>query len=68
MIGVAIVVTGSTSCNNSEDMASKYAASLTQYIDSVASLDTANTVANWKAIDEGYQERAIKAEENMAML
>ena len=68
VIATAIVVTGSASCNNSVDMASKYAASLTQYIDSVASLDTANTVANWKAIDEGYQERAIKAEENMAML
>ncbi len=68
MIAVAIVVTGSTACNNSEEMASKDAASLTQYVDSVASLDTANTVANWKVIDEGYQERAMKAEKNMAML
>lgn len=69
MITAAIVMTGFTACNNSgNEMAKQDAASLTQYVDSVESLPPVYTVENWTTIDNGYQERALKAEKTIATL
>ena len=69
MITAAIVMTGFTACNNSgTEMAKQDAASLTQYVDSVESLPPVYTVENWTTIDNGYQERALRAEKTIATL
>ena len=69
MITAAIVMTGFTACNNSgNEMAKQDAAILTQYVDSVESLPPVYTVENWTTIDNGYQERALKAEKTIATL
>lgn len=58
-----VVITGFTACNNSENNVAKQdAANLSQYIDSVESAGPVYTEANWNAIDNGYKERATKAE------
>ena len=69
MITAAIVLTGFAACNNSgNETAKQDAANLTQYVDSVESLPPVYTVENWTAIDNGYQERALKAEATIATL
>ncbi len=64
MISAAIVLAGFTACNNdtANDGAKKDAVNLTAYVDSVDSQPPVYTLDNWVAIDNGYQERAIKAE------
>lgn len=69
VITAALVITGFTACKNSEkETAQQDAASLTQYVDSVENQPPVYTVANWTAIDNGYQERALKAEAALATL
>ena len=69
MITAAIVLTGFTACNNSaKDAAKQDAVVLTQYVDSVESLKPVYTLESWTAIDNGYQERALTAEKNLATL
>ena len=71
MICSAILVGGFVACNNStggKAEAQQDAANLTQYVDSIDQLAPVYTVANWTAIDNGYQERALKAEKNLATL
>jgi len=69
MITAAIVITGFTACDNSaKDAAKQDAAILTQYVDSVESLKPVYTLESWTAIDNGYQERALTAEKNLATL
>ena len=69
MIAAAIVLTGFTACKNTEkETAKQDAASLTEYVDSVDNQAPVYTVANWTAIDNGYQERAMKAEKTIAAL
>lgn len=69
MIAAALLVTGFTACKNLEkDEAAQDANLFTAYVDSVESQPPVYTEANWKAIDEGYQERALKAEKNIAVL
>lgn len=69
MITAAIVVAGLTACNNPEKEAAKQdAAVLNQYVDSVEKVQPVYTVENWTTIDNGYQERALKAEKTLATL
>ena len=69
MITTLLVVTGFTACNDAgKDTAKQDAAVLTQYVDSVESLPPVYTVENWTNIDNGYQERAMKAEKTVASL
>lgn len=59
----ATAMAGFTACNNSEkDVAKQDAENLTHYVDSVENAAPVYTQANWTVIDEGYRERAIKAE------
>ena len=65
----AIILAGFTACNNSaKDAAKQDAAVLGQYVDSVENLKPVYTLENWTAIDNGYQERALTAEKNLATL
>ncbi|MGF2413255.1 hypothetical protein [Ferruginibacter sp.] len=69
MLTAAIVVTAFSACNSATtETAKQDAANLNQYVDSVESTPPVYTVANWSAIDNGYQERALKAEQNVATL
>jgi hypothetical protein len=68
LIAAAIVTMGFTACNNENKEAKQDAAILNMYVDSVENATPVYTVANWTAIDNGYQERALKAEKNLATL
>lgn len=58
-----------TACGSAEKTAAKQdAVNLTQYVDSVEGLTPVYTVANWSALDNAYQERALKAEKNIEQL
>jgi hypothetical protein len=57
-----------TACNNENKEAKQDAEILNMYVDSVENATPVYTVANWTAIDNGYQERAMKAEKNLAAL
>lgn len=59
----ATVMIGFSACKDSaNDAAKKNAENFTQYVDSVDNASPVYTEANWTAIDEGYRERAAKAE------
>ena len=69
VITVAIVITGFTACNNGvTDQAKQDAMGLNKYVDSVVGLAPVYTVSNWTALDNGYQERAMKAEKIVVTL
>lgn len=69
VIATALVLTGFTACKNIEkETAAADAARLSEYVDSVENQAPVYTAANWEAIDNGYQDRATKAEKNMAAL
>jgi hypothetical protein len=68
LIAAAIVTIGFTACNNENKEAKQDAEMLNTYVDSVEGLTPVYTVENWTAIDNGYQERALKAEKNLAAL
>jgi hypothetical protein len=68
LIAAAIVSIGFTACNNENKEAKQDAAMLNMYVDSVENATPVYTVANWTAIDNGYQERASRAEKNLAAL
>jgi hypothetical protein len=69
MLTAAIVVTGFTACKNSTtDEAKQDVTSLNNYVDSVAKLPPVYTSDNWSAIDNGYQDRAMRAEKRIAEL
>ena len=69
MITAAIVVTGFTACNSGATEAAKQdAVNLNKYVDSVDGLAPVYTVANWSALDNGYQQRALLAEKNVTTL
>jgi len=66
---MAALALGFTACNNSEkDMAKQDADNLTLYVDSVEKATPIYTTANWTEIDNGYQERALKAEARIDQL
>lgn len=64
----AFVTIGFAACNNATDVAKQDAELLTVYVDSVDNLQPVYTVENWTTIDNGYQERAMKAEKSLATL
>ncbi len=70
---ILTAVTGAfafTACNNNseKDLAKQDAENLTKYVDSVESATPIYTTANWTEIDNGYQERALKAEAKLDQL
>lgn len=66
---VIILISGLAACNDSAKVAAKEdAVILTEYVDSVESLPPVYTVENWTTIDNGYQERATRAEKTIANL
>jgi hypothetical protein len=68
LITAAIVSIGFTACNTENKEAKQDAEMLNSYVDSVEGLTPVYTVENWTAIDNGYQERALRAEKNLATL
>jgi len=68
MFTAAIAVTGFTACNSGATDGKQDAANLNAYVDSVDGLAPVYTVANWSALDNGYQQRALLAEKNAATL
>jgi len=69
MVVAVLVIIGFTACNNSEkEMAKQDADNLAKYVDSVEAAPPVYTVANWTEIDNGYQERALKAEAKIDQL
>lgn len=67
-IAVTVMI-GFTACNSKEkELARQDADNLTLYVDSVDKASTVYTAANWTEIDNGYQERAIKAEARIDQL
>lgn len=69
LLSAAIIVTAFTACNSKEaEEAKQDASALNQYVDSVENLTPVYTMANWIILDNGYQERALKAEKNVAAL
>lgn len=68
LIAAAIVSVGFTACNNENKEAKQDAEVLNMYVDSVESATPVYTTENWTAINNGYQERAAKAEKNLAAL
>ena len=67
-IAAAIVSLGFTACNNANKEAQQDAETLNMYVDSVNDLTPVYTTENWTVIDNGYQERALRAEKNLAAL
>ena len=68
LIAAAIVSVGFTACNNENKEAKQDAEILNIYVDSVENATPVYTVENWTAINNGYQERATRAEKNIAAL
>jgi len=68
LIAAAIVSIGFTACKNENKEAKQDAEMLNSYVDSVEGLTPVYTTENWTAIDNGYQERALRAEKNLATL
>ncbi len=69
VLSTAIGISGFIACNDSASKEAKQDAdNLTRYVDSVATLTPVYTQENWTAIDNAYQERAMKAESKLATL
>ena len=68
MMMAAIAVTGFTACNSGKETAKQDAENLITYVDSVESATPVYTVANWNEIEQGYQERVVKADQSMDKL
>lgn len=67
MIVAVIASIGFTACNGNK-AANQDAEVLSMYVDSVDNLTPVYTVENWTLINDGYQERALKAEASNASL
>ena len=67
LIAAAIVSIGFTACDNASKEA-KSTEVLSVYVDSVENLTPVYTTESWTMIDNGYQERALKAEADYANL
>jgi len=68
LIAAAIVSVGFTACNTENKEAKESVETLNVYVDSIENATPVYTTENWTAIDNGYQERAMKAEKNLAAL
>lgn len=67
LIAAAIVSIGFTACDNASKE-TKSTEVLNVYVDSVENLTPVYTTESWTVIDNGYQERALKAEADYANL
>jgi hypothetical protein len=65
LIAAAIISIGFTACENKK---TKEVEVLNTYVDSVEGLTPVYTTENWTVIDNGYQERALRAEQEYATL
>src|SRR5688572_14768306 len=61
-----LAVVAVISCNTNKTEGTAATAALKQYVDSVNASNMAYTQENWTLIDNGYQERALKAEAELA--
>ncbi|MEO6542341.1 MAG: DUF6565 domain-containing protein [Ferruginibacter sp.] len=69
LITAAIVSIGFTACQNkTEETKTTEVEILNSYVDSVENLTPVYTTAYWTAIDNGYQERMLRAEKDLATL
>jgi hypothetical protein len=69
LIFSAALLVGFTSCKNeANEQAQKSAKEFNDYVDSVKNVTPVYTDSSWTVIDNGYQERAIKAEASLAAL
>ncbi|MBL0202298.1 MAG: hypothetical protein IPP81_19730 [Chitinophagaceae bacterium] len=68
LIAAAIVSVGFTACNTENKEAKESVETLNVYVDSIENATPVYTTENWTAIDNGYQERAARAEKNLAAL
>lgn len=68
MSTAAMLAISFMACNNANEAAQHDAVVLTTYVDSVDNLEPVYTVENWTVINDGYQERAMQAEKNLATL
>jgi hypothetical protein len=69
LIFSAALLVGFTSCKNkADDQAQMSANEFNAYVDSVKNATPVYTETNWTIIDNGYQERAVKAEAALASL
>jgi hypothetical protein len=69
IVTVSLVAVAFSACNSADSKdAQQNAFILNNYIDSVEKLEPVYTIANWTAIDNGYQQRAMQAEGTMAKL
>lgn len=70
MISAAVAMAGFTACNDDagKNQAKNDAMSFNQYVDSVEKAAPIYTMDNWVAIDNGYKERAARAEEALKTL
>lgn len=63
LLGVAILAASFTSCKSEEEqMAEKTFDRYEKYVDSVNSVNEAEALANWQAIEAGYNERMNEAD------
>ena len=63
-----IALTGFTACNSGSETAKQDADNLITYVDSVEMATPVYTTANWNEIEQGYQERVVKADLSMDKL
>lgn len=68
LIAASILSIGFTACTNKNKEAQQDVATFNTYVDSVENLEPVYTTENWTVIDNGYQERARRAEANLAAL
>ena len=69
MVTALIGMAGFAACSSgATEVAKQDAVNLNTYVDSVEKLTPVYTVANWSTVDNGYQERALLAEKNLATL
>src|SRR5438128_1129289 len=70
MLTAIMLVSGFTACNsnNATSDEKKDVENLSHYVDSVDLANQDYTTANWSQIDNGYKERELKVEKNVAVL
>lgn len=63
LLGVAVIAASFTSCKSEEEkMAEKSFDHYEKYVDSVSTIAEAEALANWQAIEEGYNDRMSEAD------
>jgi hypothetical protein len=68
LMSAAIAAMAFVACSSPNNQAKQDAEMLNSYVDSVENAAPVYTAENWTAIDNGYQERSLKAEKNLASL